>query len=306
MVSWCILVYCTRYFCCYISWHLSLWCWRLFHQEMSENGGGGLADGEGPLQLQTEQRGWAVVQQRWNHPGVAAGGGRMVGGVAQRQDGLVPQQLRPGDQTLRWVGPHSRNPPFLSVDFITNISQSTTFWQSYSVATVKNYGSVALFWLSRKGAVWKRKMSLTWFVFQHWNELTKNMIVCRREYDIEMQRFSSETPFWMICFKIHLYIKDVKLMCKMVVFVWIEINRYYVAGYYSALLLRIWLVLTNQFWSPLQRSRRLLKELSWLRTTTVWWVKVLMCSSCQLTWLLVFTDLCTAERFLLSYTFAWH
>lgn len=63
------------------------------------------ADGEGSLQLQPEQRGRAVVQQRRHDRGDAAGGRRLVGGHAQRQNRLVSQQLRPRDQTVRWVGP---------------------------------------------------------------------------------------------------------------------------------------------------------------------------------------------------------
>lgn len=59
------------------------------------------ADGEGSLQLQAEQRGRAVVQQRRHDRRNAAGGGRLVGGHAQRQNRLVSQQLRPRDQTVR-------------------------------------------------------------------------------------------------------------------------------------------------------------------------------------------------------------
>lgn len=68
------------------------------------------ADGEGSLQLQAEQRGRAVVQQRRHDRGDAAGGGRLVGGHAQRQNRLVSQQLRPRDQTVRWVGPRVVRP----------------------------------------------------------------------------------------------------------------------------------------------------------------------------------------------------
>lgn len=56
--------------------------------------------GEGTLQLQAEQRGRAVIQQGRADPCDPAGGGRMVGGHAQRQDWLVPQQLCPRGQTM--------------------------------------------------------------------------------------------------------------------------------------------------------------------------------------------------------------
>lgn len=61
------------------------------------------AAGEGALPLPADQRGRAVLLQGRRHRGEAAGGGGLVGRLAQRQDGVVPQQLRTGAEGVRWV-----------------------------------------------------------------------------------------------------------------------------------------------------------------------------------------------------------